>query len=159
MNQRLINPLLLLLFACLLFLPCKAQIRSKKFKSELLVKVAEYEKTAAECERKNIEDQLKQSGKIMPKISGHCWDGCAKRIVLPHYPGQAKRLKISGRVKIETIVDENGKVVYAGIIEGNPFLGQAAERAAYLSLFMPKKDCNDTKIKFRWTIIYNFILS
>jgi TonB family protein len=95
----------------------------------------------------------------MPKVSGHCWHGCATNIVLPYYSPEAKRLRISGQVKVETIVDESGKVIFAQTVKGQPFLSQAAEQAAYRSSYTPKKTCGDKPIKFRWTITYNFILN
>jgi TonB family protein len=93
---------------------------------------------------------------VLPKISGHCWDGCPTSIVLPYYPREARQHGISGQVKVETIVGENGKVVYARVTKSRPFLSQAAERAANHSSYTPQKTCGDKSIKFRWTITYNF---
>jgi TonB family protein len=106
--------------------------------------------------RTNDEYQIAQFGKVSPRISGHCWDGCPTRIVLPYYPKEAKRLRIEGQVNVETIVDESGKVIYAKVIKGQPLLNQAALQAAYLSTYTPKKTCDDKSIKFRWRIVYNF---
>ena len=150
--------LIAFIFVAHLFcLNCFAQVESRKL-TELFAELREDEKLVAECEQKAREYQLAQFGKVLPKISGHCWDGCPKRIVLPYYPSEAQRLNISGQVKIETIVDENGNVIYARTVKGKPFLSQAAEQAAYRSSYQPKKTCGDKPIKFRWTITYNFIL-
>lgn len=146
------------LIACLFCLNCVAQVKSEK-STQLFDEVREDEKLVAECERKARDYQIVKFGRVLPKISGHCWDGCPTSIVLPYYPSEARRLRISGQVKVETIVDETGKVVYARAAEGQPIFRQAAERAASLSSYMPKKTCGNKPIKFRWTITYNFILN
>lgn len=155
MNQFSLS-LWILVFAYLFYLPCFAQIKNKISKIELFAEVAKDESIVAECEQKRREYQIAQFGKIFPKITGHCWEGCPIRVVKPYYSPTAKRLNISGRIKVETIVDEEGKVIYAEVIQGQPFLSEAARRAAYLSTYMPKKSCYNKPIKFRWVIIYNF---
>lgn len=137
-------------------MPCSAQIKNKTSESELLREVAEDEKILAECEKKRREYQIAQFGKVLPKISGHCWEGCPTRIVKPYYPQKAKRLKITGQVKVETIVNEEGRVIYAEIVRGQSLLRDVARRAAYLSTYTPKKSCDNKPIKFRVTITYNF---
>ncbi len=146
----------IIIISFLFCLPCSAQIKNTAFVSELFREVAEDEKIVAACQRKEREYQSQQFGKILPKISGHCFDGCPTSIVLPSYPREAKRLRISGQVTIETVVDENGKVVYAKVLRGNGFLKRAALQAAYRSTYTPKKTCDNRPIKFRWTINYNF---
>ena len=149
----------LLLLAFLICSNCIAQNRSKKFAQELFAEVREDEKLVAECEQKVREYQIAKFGKVLPKITGDfCFGVCPTRLALPDYPREAKRFRFSGSVMVETIVDENGKVIYARTIEGKPFLSQAAERVAYRSSFMPIKAC-DKPIKFRAMIAYNFILN
>lgn len=132
-------------------------IKNRLDKTKLFAELKEYEKIIAQCEEESHESQMSKFGKILPKVSGHYWEGCATKIVLPYYPREAKRLRITGQVKVETIVDETGKVIYAQITKGNLLLGQAARRAAYYSTYTPKKDCKNKPVKFRWTITYNFI--
>lgn len=145
---RILTIIFLLAFTCL----SQARISESKLFAEL----AEDEKRVAECEQKSRDYQIAKFGRVLPKISGHCWDGCATRIVLPYYPNEARRLRISGQVRVETVVNEDGKVIYAKVTKGKPFLSQVAFRAAYLSTYTPKKACDDKPIKFRWTIVYNF---
>ena len=139
-------------------LDCVAQIKGDRVRT-LLSEVREDEKLVAECEQKARECQIATFGRILPKITGHCWEGCPRSTPKPYYPREARRLGISGQVKVETIVGENGDVVYARVIKGVPFLSQAAERAANLSSYTPKKTCGDKSIKFRWTITYNFVFN
>jgi TonB family protein len=49
--------------------------------------------------------------------------------VSPVYPEIAKRMKISGAVKVEVTVDSEGKVTQAKAISGNQMLSPAAEDA------------------------------
>lgn len=158
MSQNLKKLVVFLFIAYLLCLNCFAQVKDKKL-AELFAEVREDENLVVECERETREYQLAQFGRVLPKISGHCWDGCPTSIVLPYYPKEARRYGISGQVKVETIVDENGNVIYARTVKGQPFLSQAAERAAYRSSYQPKKTCGDKPIKFRWKITYNFVLN
>ena len=52
-----------------------------------------------------------------------------KTRVPPIYPEIAKRMKISGEVKLEVTVDADGKVKDAKTVSGNHVLGEAAEEA------------------------------
>lgn len=136
-----------------------AQAQSKRTTQELFAALREDEKLVAVCEQKLGEEQIAKYGRVLPKVSGHCLDGCPTRLVLPVYPNEAKRLNFSGQVKVEAIVDETGKVVYARAMTGKPLLRQAAEQAALDSSYQPKKTCSNKPIKFRWLITYNFILN
>jgi len=49
--------------------------------------------------------------------------------VAPVYPELAKRMKITGTVKISATIDPDGKVIDAKTISGNKILSQAAEDA------------------------------
>ncbi|CAN5469247.1 hypothetical protein BH10ACI1_BH10ACI1_29080 [soil metagenome] len=135
-----------------------AQSKDKTFIQNLFADLRKDAILVAECEKQIREYQIANFGRVLPKISGHCWDGCPTNIVLPYYPKEAKRFNFGGQVKLETIVDETGKVVYAKAISGKPFLRQAAKQAAIFSRYQPKVTCDDKPIKFRWTITYNFIL-
>ena len=56
-------------------------------------------------------------------------DRAVKMRVSPIYPEIAKRMKISGEVKLEVTVDADGKVKDAKAVSGNHVLGEAAEDA------------------------------
>ena len=56
-------------------------------------------------------------------------DRTVKVRVPPVYPELAKRMKISGVVKIEATVDPDGKVTDVKTVEGNHMLSTAAEEA------------------------------
>jgi TonB family protein len=137
-------------------LSTSAQVRTKEERAKLFVQVAEDEKAVAACLKAVRAEQIKKFGKPLPKISGHCWDGCPVRVVKPYYPETARRLKVSGEVLVDTIVDEKGNVVFAKINKGNGLLRKAALEAAYVSQYQPKTTCGNRPIKFHWTIKYYF---
>jgi TonB family protein len=56
-------------------------------------------------------------------------DRVVKSRVAPVYPEVAKRMKVSGEVKIEATVEADGKVKNAKAVSGNHILGEAAEDA------------------------------
>jgi TonB family protein len=159
MIRYLLQITTLFALASLLGLSCHAQAKSKKYVKELFAEVAEHQKLAAACERKTREYQMAKFGRVLPKISGHCWGDCPVSIPLPRYPREARQLRIWGQVRVETVVDENGRVIYARAVEVKPFLSRAAESAAHLARYTPRRTCDDKPIKFRWTITYNFILT
>jgi len=60
-----------------------------------------------------------------------------KSKVSPVYPEIAKRMKITGAVKLEAIVDADGKVAEVKILSGNSMLSLAAEEAVRKWKFAP----------------------
>lgn len=56
-------------------------------------------------------------------------DRGVKSRIAPVYPEIAKRMHISGEVKLEAIIDADGKVKDVKAISGNHLLGGAAEEA------------------------------
>ncbi|HSE30375.1 MAG TPA: TonB family protein [Pyrinomonadaceae bacterium] len=63
----------------------------------------------------------------------------AKALTLPKakYPEEARRLRASGKVRVQIVVDENGKVISAKATDGPLPLRAAAEEAARLATFAP----------------------
>lgn len=57
--------------------------------------------------------------------------------VSPAYPVLAKRMKITGSVKVQATVDANGKVIDVKAISGNSILMPAAEDAVRRWIFDP----------------------
>lgn len=60
-----------------------------------------------------------------------------KVLVKPQYPELAKKLNLSGVVKIELTIGADGKVKRAHVVGGHPVLAPEAEKAALLSEFEP----------------------
>jgi TonB family protein len=68
---------------------------------------------------------------------------------------EAKRLKLSGRVTVKVIVDENGKVVSAVAQNGPAALREAAEAAARAATFAPMTQGGVT-VRVTGTLTYDF---
>jgi len=64
-------------------------------------------------------------------------DRAVKSRVAPIYPDIARRMKISGSVKIEATVDAEGKVSETKTVSGNRILAPAAEDAVRKWKFAP----------------------
>ena len=84
-----------------------------------------------------------------------CWHTCAVSLVKPYFPAVAKTLKIQGAVRMYTIANEEGLVIYAKPISGPTVFRQAARSAACKARFKPIR-YDDRPITFPWTILYNF---
>ena len=68
---------------------------------------------------------------------------------------EAKRLKLSGRITVKVIVDENGKVVSAVAQNGPAALREAAEAAAKEATFAPVTQDGIT-VRVTGTLTYDF---
>jgi TonB family protein len=143
MNYSLLKFTLILSITLLASYSLTAQIKKTQL-NQLTIELQEQEKEVAKCQQKGI------------RISHFCYEFCPTNLVKPSYSKEAKKLGISGQVKIEVIVNESGRVIYARSIENKLFLAQAARKAALRSTFQPKRNCDNKPIKFRGTIIYNF---
>jgi len=64
-------------------------------------------------------------------------DRAVKSRVAPIYPELARRMHITGAVKVEATVDADGKVTAVKTINGNRALAQAAEDAVSKWRFVP----------------------
>jgi len=70
--------------------------------------------------------------------------------IKPAYPDLAKRMKVSGIVKIEVSVAPNGEVKDSKAIGGNPVLIQAAETAVKRWKFEPASRASTEVVTFRF---------
>jgi TonB family protein len=60
-----------------------------------------------------------------------------KHLVQPTYPELAKKLNLSGTVRVEVTIGQDGIVKRTRVIGGHPVLAVEAERAAQKSTFEP----------------------
>ena len=74
----------------------------------------------------------------------------AKSRVQPMYPELARKMSISGTVKIEVVVAPNGTVKEARIVGGHPVLANAALDAAKKWRFEPAAGENTGVIDFKF---------
>jgi TonB family protein len=97
------------------------------------------------------------SPRILKPISGGVLNGKALSLPVPTYPQIAVRARTSGKVEVEVIVDENGKVISAQAIAGPTALREAAVDAAKRARFSPTK-LSGAPVKVVGIINYNFTL-
>ena len=75
---------------------------------------------------------------LAPAMQAHAADGRAVRSrVAPVYPEIAKRMRVTGVVKLSVTVDEDGKVTDVKPVSGNQMLSFAAQQAVRKWKFAP----------------------
>lgn len=74
----------------------------------------------------------------------------AKTKVAPVYPELARKMSISGTVKIEVVVAPNGTVKDARVVGGHPVLASSALEAAKKWRFEPAASENTGVIDFKF---------
>jgi len=70
--------------------------------------------------------------------------------IKPAYPDLAKRMNVSGTVKIEVSVTPDGEVKQSKVIGGNPVLISAAEDAVKRWKFEPASKATTEVVTFRF---------
>ncbi len=91
-------------------------------------------------------------------ISKGVISGFATSLPKPIYPEIAKRMRVSGKVSVQVLVDVDGRVLSATVVSGPPFLRAEAQKAALQARFSPTK-LGDQAVKVSGVIVYNFELS
>ena len=95
---------------------------------------------------------------LLKPVSGGVLNGSAINLPSPVYPDVARRMRASGVVVVEVVIDENGKVISARAVSGNNHLREVAVQAAYRARFSPTK-LSGLPVKVAGSINYNFSLS
>jgi TonB family protein len=95
---------------------------------------------------------------ILKPVSGGVLNGAAISLPSPTYPETAKRLRMSGVVSVEVVLDETGKVISARAISGPPALREVSVVAALRARFSPTK-LSGQPVKVTGSINYKFTLS
>lgn len=83
--------------------------------------------------------------------------GEATSLPKPVYPELAKRMRIEGVVRVQVLVDVDGRVISANVLNGSPYLRAEAQKAALQARFNPTT-LNNQPVKVSGVIIYNFQL-
>ena len=82
-------------------------------------------------------------------------NGQALSLPAPVYPDAARRMQLVGSVRVEVVVDENGKVVEAKAVSGPTILRDNSVQAAYRARFTPTK-LSGKPVRVSGSIVYNF---
>ena len=100
-------------------------------------------------------EESNNSNGIAKPIEGGVLNAKATSLPKAVYPEEAKRLRVSGRVTVRVVVDENGKVISAKAIDGPAPLRETAEAAARQATFAPTTQDGIT-VKVTGTLTYDF---
>jgi protein TonB len=95
---------------------------------------------------------------ILKPVSGGVLNGTAISLPAPMYPEPAKRLRMTGLVTVDVVVDETGKVISAVATTGPGVLRDVAVQAALRARFSPTK-LSGQPVKVSGQINYKFALS
>jgi periplasmic protein TonB len=93
--------------------------------------------------------------KITRPVSGGVLNGKATFLAKPPYPAAARALRLADSVSVQILIDENGSVISAKAVSGNPILRTVSETAARQSKFSPTK-LSDQAVKVTGVIVYQF---
>lgn len=93
--------------------------------------------------------------KVEPSVSGGVVNSKAINLVKPVYSATARAMRVGGEVKVQVTIDEDGNVIAANAVSGNPLLRNSAEIAAKSSKFTPTT-LSKQRVKVTGIIIYNF---
>ncbi len=88
-------------------------------------------------------------------VSGGVVNGKAINLVIPVYSAAAKAVHAAGRVEVQVMINEYGRVVSTNAVSGHPLLAPAAVSAARASKFTPTLLSNQ-RVKVTGIIVYNF---
>src|SRR6266705_2857391 len=95
---------------------------------------------------------------ILKPVSRGVLNGSAMSLPSPSYPEVARRMRTTGVVVVEVVIDEDGKVISANSVSGPSMLRDVAVQAALRARFSPTK-LSGQPVKVTGTINYNFTLS
>jgi protein TonB len=82
-------------------------------------------------------------------------NGMATSLPKPNYPAAARAVRVEGKVDVQVLIDETGKVVSAKAVSGNALLREAAVAAARNARFTPTL-LSKVPVKVTGVIVYNF---
>ena len=114
----------------------------------------------SDSSNKNVvvsDDQPPAPRPLLKPVSGGVLNGKAIALPAPAYPEMARRMRASGKVEVEVVVDENGKVLSAQAVSGPAMLRDVAVQAALRARFTPTK-LSGQPVKISGRIDYNFTL-
>jgi TonB family protein len=73
-----------------------------------------------------------------------------KSKVTPSYPELARRMSVAGRVKIEVVINPDGRVKSTRIVGGHPLLVQACQDAVREWKFLPASEETTQIVEFEF---------
>ncbi|MEP7271742.1 MAG: energy transducer TonB [Acidobacteriota bacterium] len=92
------------------------------------------------------------------RISEGVLRGRAISAYTPPYPELARRTGISGAVQVQILISEDGRVIDATVLNGNPMLRNTALQAARRWVFSPTR-LSGMPVKVQGILTFNFTLN
>ena len=92
----------------------------------------------------------------MKPVSGGVVNGNATSLPKPAYSAAAIAVGAQGKVDVQVLIDESGRVISAKAVSGHIMLRDAAERAARSARFTPTY-LSKVPVKVTGVIVYNFM--
>ena len=90
-------------------------------------------------------------------VSEGVLQGIAINKFTPAYPEIAKKAAIQGQVQVQVLISEDGRVIEATVLNGNPLLRNTAREAARRWLFTPTK-LSGVPVKVQGILTFDFKL-
>lgn len=159
-----------LVTSCYVF--CQAQVNRRDINKAVAIKKPPKKPTALikVASDQNLTDCLASSNAPKPSVNrtpaktaaGYLISDCEPMALVilyqPQlsYPRLAVTAKASGVVRVEVVIDEDGRVIWAQVVEGHPLLRSAALRAACQTRIKPVVDCIGRRLKPNTILCFNF---
>jgi len=93
-------------------------------------------------------------GKGRKLVIGGIVNGKATQLPKPDYPQEAKDYCASGKVEVEVLINEDGKVISAKAVSGDELLQNSAVEAAKKAKFSPTPHI---QVKVKGIVVYYFV--
>ena len=113
-------------------------------------------KTGQHEQAREVEVRPVLPGSRSTPVKGSVVNGRATNLPKPAYPDEARGSRLSGRVEVQVVIDEKGKVIRACATQGPSLLMRASEVAAFNAVFTPTR-LNGQPVKVTGIIHYNFV--
>jgi TonB family protein len=110
----------------------------------------------------DVDALLQKLRKSNEKVFERCLENCGKskdtvkEKPRPEYPAEAKARRVSGKVVVRVVIDEQGDVMAVQAVGGPIVLQDSAVAAARKARFRPTQ-LSGTTVKVSGTITYNFV--
>lgn len=90
-------------------------------------------------------------------VQGGVMQGAVLKRVMPGYLPLAKAAGVSGRVDVQVVISEEGRVIEAEVVSSPPLLWEAALKAAKQWVFKPT-ELSGVPVKVKGVLGFNFTL-
>jgi len=108
------------------------------------------------AEKKDLVVTIVGSNANEARSSGGVLNGRALNLVAPPYPAIARSAHVSGQVSVKVLIDLEGNIAAAQVVDGHPLLRAAAIKAARETRFTPTQ-LDGKAVMVVGIIVYNFV--